>query len=127
MSTTVTLPKAALSFGFGLREIATATVDGATDTAGTRSWLALGLTFTWELAPVVDAKCEARMEQFLEREGDRLARHVELRAELTRAFAAMAAARTIEEAIFAAIAVDATSAQLAAVGGRAPDEEEERK
>jgi hypothetical protein len=121
------LPDVALSFGFGLGEVASSTADGATDTAGTRSWAAVGLTFTWVLAPVVDGKCEVRQERYAENEGDRLARHVELRAELARAIAAKDAARTIEDALSAAIAVDAIFAQIAVTGGRAPHDKEKKK
>jgi hypothetical protein len=121
------LPDLALSFGFGLGEVASSTIDAAADTAGTRSWLAAGLTVTWALAPAVDGSCAARRERYAEDECDRLARHVELRAELARAIAAKAAARTIEDALSAANAVDAIVAQIAVTGGRAPNDKEQRK
>jgi hypothetical protein len=121
------LPAAALSFGFGLGEVATLTADGMTDTAGSRSWLAIGLTLTWDLAPAVDGRCEASRERFAERKADRLIRGVRLDADLASAVAAKAGARTIEEALQATIAVDETRARIAAAGGRAPDDEEERR
>jgi len=121
------LPDAALMFGFGLDEVASSTVDNRTDTAGTRSWLAVGLTLTWELKPVVDAKCEARLERFAEREEERLARQVELCAELARARAAKASAQTIAGALSATITADTLLALIAALGGRKPEEKENRK
>jgi len=121
------LPDAALTFGFGLDEVASLTVDNRTDTAGTRSWLAFGLKLTWELEPLVDAQCEARLERFAEREEERLARKVELCAELARARAAKAAAQTIADALSAYITADTLFALIAALGGRAPEEKERRK
>ncbi|MCK9463880.1 MAG: hypothetical protein M0R80_30045 [Proteobacteria bacterium] len=122
------LPDAKLSFGFGLREVASRAADGATLTAGSRSWLAVGLTLRWDLGrPAADGRCEARVERHAKREEKRLARAVELHAELARAEAALAAARGVAEALSASMAAEAASARIAGINGRAPDEKEKKK
>jgi hypothetical protein len=119
------LPRATLSFGFGLREVATRTADGAIDTAGTRSWFAAGLALGWTLAPPLDAACAIRKERTAQREGERRARLADLHQSGRRAAAASAAAASIEEAIASSIAADATAALIAAFGGRTADGKEE--
>lgn len=122
------LPDATLSFGFGLREIASRAADGATVTAGSRSWLAVGVALRWDLGrPPADGRCEARAERHAEREAARLARAVELHAELARAEAALAAARGVAEALSASMAVEAAAARIAGINGRPPDEKEKDK